>query len=816
MRRKTRTKVKKGLIISGVIVGIILIIIGIILLIKLNKKPEISYDDILVGKNYFKQITIDLNTKEVKRDDIETSLKDEFDISEEQENLAFSSEEEMKNLFSNSVFDISTDKQIFTIKNPFQTKNIIVKAEDIHEKVEGEEIIKITDKLYILSFYSEKLTKAMYNYYKEKDYIEKIFYDDIFIDEPINDISQTMYGETEVNLNNYHSLGATVMGLDNYHKIINENGNPSDIVIATIGYGINYQNEFFNERIDDKSYNFILNNKDISETTSQGSRIAEVLVDSTTKNVKIMPLVTITEEGYTSVSSIIKALSYGTSNSDVICYEQINIQNEAIDMVLENCFRENVPVCSVSTNDKENYPAIHGMTIATSSLDRDINIAEYSGRGEYIDFTAPSTDIEEIFNQGSSVSRWSGPEYSNAQIVASIALIKTYIKDATILDIYNFLRNFCEDIGEEGKDELYGYGCPNFKDLTISDIDKNAPEFKEITYDNENWEVLKQVKIIANDNIRMNAWAITKNENGPQENEWKILESVTPDLDVTTEITENGKYYIWIRDIAGNTASKDIQIDKVDNTPPQIAYTINKDTLSSGYVTINVTAEDNQSGLYDSPFSWDQRTWSQENSTRTVKENGRYKVYAEDNLGNVGELEILVDCFPQEGRYELEEGNIITSMHVSADWTGNTNNNVEITLNKELDIAAWQITNFPYAPNEFIAVEQEYVEDNNQNTDNNVGNINLPNNVVLNNTQNTSLENLTNTTGNTLRDNLTNTTENTVTTPPEETHRQIKLPRTEPIILKTSLDINTSYYLWVKDSNGNISHQVLRIFKAEI
>lgn len=805
MRRKTRTKVKKGLIISGIIVGIILIIIGIILLIKLNQKPDISYDDILVGKNYFKQITIDLNTKEVKRDNIETSLKEEFDISEEQENLAFSSEEEMKKFLSDSVFDVSTDKQIFTIKNPFQTKNIIVKAEDIHEKVEGEEIIKVADKLYILNFYSEKLTKAMYNYYKDKQYIEKIFYDDVFIDEPINDISQTMYGETEVNLNNYHSLGATIMGLDNYHKIINENGNPSDIVIATIGYGIDYQNEFFNERIDDKFYNFILNNKDISETVPQGSRIAEVLVDSTTKNVKIMPLVTVTEEGYTSTSSIIKALSYGTYNSDVICYEQINSQNEAIDIALENCFRENTPVCSVSANNKENYPANHGMTIATSSIDRDINIAEYSGRGGYIDFTAPSTDIEEIFNKGSSVSRWSGPEYSNAQIVASIALIKTYIKDATILNIYNFLRNFSVDIGEDGKDELYGYGCPTFKNLTISDIDKKAPEFKEITYENENWEVLKQVKIVAEDNIRMNAWAITKNENGPEENEWKILEAVTPNLDVTTEITENGKYYIWIRDIAGNMATKDIQIDKVDNTPPQIAYTINKDTLASGYVTINVTAEDNQSGLYDSPFSWDQRTWSQENSVRTVKENGRYKVYAEDNLGNVGELEILVDCFPQEGRYDLEEGNIITSMHVSADWTGKTNNNVEITLNKDLDIVAWQITNFGYAPSEFIAVEPEYIEDNNQNSDSNTGNISLPNNVVLNDTENTSSE------------NLTNTTEIEETDRPEENQeQQIKRPRTEPIVLKTSLDINTTYYFWIKDSNGNISHQVLRIFKAEI
>ncbi len=45
MRRKTRTKVKKGLIISGILIGVILLIIGIIIAIKLHQQPEISYDD---------------------------------------------------------------------------------------------------------------------------------------------------------------------------------------------------------------------------------------------------------------------------------------------------------------------------------------------------------------------------------------------------------------------------------------------------------------------------------------------------------------------------------------------------------------------------------------------------------------------------------------------------------------------------------------------------------------------------------------------------------------------------------------------------
>lgn len=812
MRRKTRTKVKKGLIIAGITIGVILLIIGIIIAIKLHQQPEISYDDGITCKNYFKQITINLSNKEVKRDNIETSLKEEFNLSNEEENLAFSSMDEMRKLLSNSVFDISENGQTFTIKNLYQTKSIIVKSKNVKETVDREEVTQISENLYVLSFYSEKLTKAMYNYYKDKDYIEKIYYDDVTINKQINDISQTMYGGTEVDLNNHHSLGATVMGLDNYNNIINENGNPKDIVIGTIGYGINYQNEFFNERISDNYYNFVLNNKDISETIAQGSRIAEVLVDSTTNNVKIMPLVTVTEEGYTSTSSILKAIAYATKNSDVICYELINTQSEPIDLALESCFKENVPVCSVSSNSQyetstENseeektskegdYPANHGMTIAVSSLDREMNLADYSGKGDYIDFSAPSTDVEEIFSNSANISRWSGAQYSNAQIAATIALIKTYSKDATILDIYNFLRNFSEDLGDEGKDELYGYGCPKFQNLTIGDIDKTSPEFKEVTFENDTWEVVKQVKIVANDNIRMKDWAITKNENGPDDKEWNAMQAVTPDLDVSSTLTENGKYYIWIRDIAGNTATKEIQIDKIDNTPPEIAYTINKDTLASGYVTITVTAEDSQSGLYDSPFSWDKITWSQENSTRTIKENGRYKVYAEDNLGNISEKEILVDCFPQAGTFELKDGNIITNMKVSANWIGNTNNDVEIELNKDLDIAGWQITTDENTPSEFVAVEgaNVIIENQENNNNNSSNNTSLPNNVVID--------------GNIQASN---------TTAQENTQPQIQvIPRTEPIVLHTTLDIDKTYYFWTKDSYGNTAYQAFVIHKAVI
>ena len=130
----------------------------------------------------------------------------------------------------------------------------------------------------------------------------------------------------------------------------------------------------------------------------------------------------------------------------------------------------------------------------------------------------------------------------------------------------------------------------------------------------------------------------------------------------------------------------------------------------------------------------------------------------------------------QVGTYELYEGNIIMQINVSADWTGNTNNNVEIKLNQGLDITGWQITTTPDTPNDFVAVEGANNTNNNQNT-NTTPESNMPNNVVVDSSVQNSNE-----------QGEQNNNEQPVTV------------RTEPIVLNTSLDIDKTYYFWRKDS----------------
>lgn len=764
MQPNKRAKLNKILIIITIILVVITIICAISYIIIKNKKTEESYEDRVIAKNYFMEMTIDLHKKEAKRDGNQINLKDEFDITEEQQNLILSSETELLNFFADSTFEVNIKEGVAYITNKYQTKKLLVEiSEESTPNFHAENVDEVQKGIYILSYDTQKKARAAYENLSTSNNIKNIDIDTVSKITSVNDVSQTVYGSNESNENNqYKSLGVTKMGLDNYQKIIEENGNPSDVIISTIGYGACIDNDYFVGKIDENYYNFIEDSKNVKETVPQGSRILEVIKESTTHNVKILPLVVVNNENYTTTSAIVKAIQYAITNSDVICYELANNENTIIDLMLKKAFTENKPVCCATISNKDlngDYPANNSTTIAISSIDKSGNFADYSGKGSYVDFSAYSTDVEEIFNKTSTISKWSGAQYSNAHIASAIALIKTYHKQYTILEIYNELRNWCNDLGDEGKDELYGYGVPDFSKIQISDIDNDMPEIQEIVYENNTWEKSKNIQIKANDNIRIFGWTVTNSDKEP--GKWNHVETLTPTLDVSSTIEKNGTYYIWVTDSAGNVVNKTIEVNKIDNTPPSIDYTIDDSKLESDkYLTIKINAKDDESGLNQSPYSFDSTIWGTTKELK-VTENGTYKIYVKDNLDNIAQKEIKINKFNQEGSATIGTGSIIKNIEVPADWSGNINNSVKIIFNDNLKIRNYKITETGELPAEFIEYEDETQKNQNTVYD------------VFNNQGYTNF---------------------TVT---------------------ISLTANTQYYLWVKDEDGNIMSQAFNINKPE-
>lgn len=780
MNQYQRAKLNKILIIVSVALGVLAIVATSFYIVLKNKrnKEKINYEDTVIGKNYYIDIVIDTENKKVKRDQKETTLQEEFGINPSKAEIMLYSPNDVRSYFENSTVEVEMDNKIIHLKNPYQTKTLIVEADQIEDDFDAEEQIALQEGLYILKYDTQKRTKAAYQFLQGKKGIKKVEIDEISLISTINDESQTVYGEQQNENKETNDLGVSEMGLDKYKNLIKDNGNPSQVIVATIGYGANIQNTYLKDRINDDYYNFIAgqeNAKDIHETIAQGSRMLEVIKESTTDNVKIMPLVVINDEYYTTTASIIQAIKYATEKADVICYEFVHNNNYMINLCLKNAFSKNIPVCCVTKNGEENepiYPAEDSTTIAVSSVDKSLKTTSYSGKGEFIDFVASSTDVKEIFNTSSTVSRWSGAGYSNAHIVGAIALIKTYNKNFTILEVYNTIRNYCKDLGEQGRDKIYGYGFPNFSEIKMSDIDKQDPQITEVNVDNEKWEKQKAFKLKAIDNIRIYGWNITKTDKVP--NDWKKTETITNNIDVTEELKENGKYYIWVTDSAGRVSYLDKDITKIDNVGPKITSDVDESKKETEkFVTIKITATDDESGLHENAFSWDKQNWAKDNNNLKVTKNGTYTVYVRDVLDNISEKKITINSFPKEGKAEIDTGLVIKEIKVSSKWEGDKNKEVTITLNNNLNIQKWQITETDFPPRDFI---------DSQNETNTLNNNIIQQNVVSNNTITNNF------TSNQGYSNMTITVE---------------------------LNVNQKYFMWIKDVQGNVISQGFTIKKAD-
>ena len=286
------------------------------------------------------------------------------------------------------------------------------------------------------------------------------------------------------------------------------------------------------------------------------------------------------------------------------------------------------------------------------------------------------------------------------------------------------------------------------------------PEIKELIIDEEKWEKVKSINVKGSDNIRIYGWNVTKSKDVPKD--WKKLEVVTNNLDVKDEIKENGTYFIWITDSAGNVAYLTKEVTKIDKIAPAIQYSIDdskKDTEK--YITIKVTATDNESGLHQMAYSWDKKSWGTDNNNLNITKNGTYTIYVRDALENISEKKITIKSFPEEGTATLDEGNVIKDVRVSSNWEGDKNKEVIITLQDNMDIETWKITESDVVPQEFEDQEDANLIEQNQTI------------------QNQSSQGYTN------------------------------------VTITASLEKDTKYYVWVKLRNRTVNSQGFIIKKPE-
>ncbi len=106
------------------------------------------------------------------------------------------------------------------------------------------------------------------------------------------------------------------------------------------------------------------------------------------------------------------------------------------------------------------YPAAYADVIAVTAVDRSKRAYRRAGRGEHIDLAAPGVEVWTAASISGGRPK-TGTSFAAPFVTAAVSLLKAANDNASASDILAALGRSAEDLGEPGKDPVFGWGLIN-------------------------------------------------------------------------------------------------------------------------------------------------------------------------------------------------------------------------------------------------------------------------------------------------------------------------------------------------------------------
>ncbi|UCZ52710.1 S8 family serine peptidase [Bacillus shivajii] len=196
-------------------------------------------------------------------------------------------------------------------------------------------------------------------------------------------------------------------------------------------------------------------------------------------NAELFAVKALDQSGNGNLGSILEGIDWSISNGMDIINFSIGSEKSSIvlEEMLKTAYNEGVLLVSSSGNsgteegDDNNvkYPAKDESVIAVGAVDNHLKRASFSSTGGEVEFSAPGVDIIStyLWNQYASAN---GTSFAAPHVSSMLALLVEKYPQKNNKELRDLLKNYMLDLGEKGKDSLYGYGFPRYTP-NISRID---------------------------------------------------------------------------------------------------------------------------------------------------------------------------------------------------------------------------------------------------------------------------------------------------------------------------------------------------------
>ena len=397
-------------------------------------------------------------------------------------------------------YEVLYNQDEIKIKNPYETKRIIAYSQT---KLNSQNAIK-TASLYngmqIFEYKTEEEAKAAYNYYKNLKDVSNVCLDSVV--KTLEEGSQTLGINDSFS---YSTWGAEAMNVEDYSYYLLSKSNEQDLAtvyVAVLDTGIDTDHQWFNGRIAyDYGRNFTSSKSSTSyefeDSLSQGhgTHVSGIIVDLTLKNVQIIPIKVIGDNGYGYTSGIIAGMEYVNGLKDGglnVLAMNLSLGSEisvgttdynTYKNVIESAYQKGILSVVAAGNGDSNGIAVNAQTCCPANVEKAITVSAvsksnsvythptWSNYGELVDVSAPGGEVISAKVGGGKVAM-SGTSMAAPHVSAAVAMLfSDPTKNYTLLDVENILQTNVIDLGDIGKDIYFGYGLVNLEYAYITFLD---------------------------------------------------------------------------------------------------------------------------------------------------------------------------------------------------------------------------------------------------------------------------------------------------------------------------------------------------------
>ena len=366
----------------------------------------------------------------------------------------------------------------------YQSRRLIVKSKYKIDTSMAESYVNGYNDLWILSYETAEKTAQAHEYYKSLKAIEYV--------EPDRPLYALDVDESvTLTEKEYMTWGPEYIGIDTLNNDILLSGiELKETVVAVLDTGTDETHPDFKGRVIPTGVNTSLSGdvNSSSDDNGHGTQVAGVVIDSTLDNVIVKPYKVLDKWGQGTVitlaAGIICAVNDGVDiiNMSISLSENSETLREAILLADRN----DILLVAASGNDSSDtayYPASYDCVIKVGATNEAGTIANFSTRGNDVDFAAPGVGIYTT-NIGGTYKTVNGTSFSSPLVAGLAATILSYEPDLSSEDIREILIENAVYIQETDSKIKYGNGiirAPEFYTLSHNHEKTLAPYFSHGT-----------------------------------------------------------------------------------------------------------------------------------------------------------------------------------------------------------------------------------------------------------------------------------------------------------------------------------------------